>query len=58
LLIILGETKGKNMSSIFENVAVDEDTKILVHLDTKFGDIDVRYEKWIWDGVTGESLIF
>ncbi|MBU0473979.1 MAG: hypothetical protein KKF62_07420 [Bacteroidetes bacterium] len=46
------------MSSIFENVAVDEDTKILVHLDTKFGDIDVRYEKWIWDGVTGESLIF
>ena len=46
------------MSSKFENVTVDEGTKILVQLDTKFGDIDVRYEKWIWDGITGENLIF
>lgn len=46
------------MSSKFENVPVEEDTKILFELEAKLGGCDVLYNKWYWDGITAESLIF
>ena len=46
------------MSDKFENVPVEKDTKILFLTVSQFGQYDVRYEKWSWDGVLGQSLIF
>jgi len=42
----------------FLNVPVEDDTVILVSLGSKLGERDVLYQKWVWDGITGESLIF
>jgi len=42
----------------FENVPVESDTKILFQTETKFGEYEVLYQKWFWDGITAESLIF
>lgn len=46
------------MSGKFDNVPVESDTKILFQLETRFGNYDVLYQKWFWDGVNAESLIF
>ncbi|MCW3786859.1 hypothetical protein [Plebeiibacterium sediminum] len=46
------------MTDKFKNVLLDEDTKIIKQKECKVGDIDVLYQKWIWDGVLGESIIF
>lgn len=46
------------MKNKFDNVPVEEDTKILFSTIAKFGDYDVQYEKWKWDGIYGEGLIF
>lgn len=46
------------MSGKFDNVPVEEDTKILFRLEVKIGKYDALYEHWFWDGVTAESLIF
>ena len=35
-----------------------EDTKIIFEQVAKFGEYDVLYQKWFWDGVTAESIIF
>lgn len=44
--------------SKFESVPLEEDVTMNIQLDTKFGEYDVRYEKWSWDGIVAESLIF
>ncbi len=46
------------MNHKFDKVAVDTETKILFSAIQTFDGYDVRYEKWLWDGVYGESLIF
>ena len=46
------------MTDKFDNVPVEDDTKILFSTPTKFGEYDVLYQKWFWDGITAESLIF
>lgn len=46
------------MESKFKNVRVEPDTKILFQVDAKFGEYPVRYQKWYWDGIIAESLIF
>jgi len=46
------------MSDKFLNVPVDEDTEILFQAEVKLGDYDVLYQKWYWDGITAESIIF
>lgn len=46
------------MSDKFKNIPVDPDTKITYRGKYKLGEYDVLYEKWIWDGVCGESVIF
>ena len=46
------------MSNKFKSVPIDEDTKITFQLEAKLGDIDVLYQKWNWEGISAESLIF
>ena len=44
--------------SKFENVPVEEDTKILMQQEAMLGVYEVLYQKWSWDGITAESIIF
>ena len=44
--------------SKFDDVPEDEDTKIMISEKMQFGDFDVLYQKWFWDGIEAESLIF
>lgn len=46
------------MSDKFKDVPVEEDTRIRFRTEAKFGEIDVLYEKWTWEGITAESLVF
>ncbi len=46
------------MGSKFANVPVDEGTKIIHQQEAQFGDYPVLYQKWCWDGIVAESLIF
>lgn len=46
------------MDSKFESVPLDSDTKILFQEQMTFGTRDVLFQKWNWDGITAESLIF
>jgi len=44
--------------SKFCNVPVDKDTKILGEDQMKFLGYDILYQKWFWDGIYAESVIF
>jgi hypothetical protein len=44
--------------SKFNNIPGQKDTKIIFRGETKFGDFHVVYEKWEWDGILAESIIF
>ena len=46
------------MSNKFENIPVEEDTKILFSSPMKWGELDIVYEKWYWEGINAESVIF
>ena len=46
------------MTTKFSSIPVEKDTQILVQQEAKFGSYDVLYQKWYWDGITAESLIF
>ena len=46
------------MSEKFKNVLVEEGTNIIFSLEAQFGDYEILYQKWSWEGVTAESLIF
>lgn len=42
----------------FDDVPVEEDTRIKSRKLLNIDGLDARYEKWFWDGIYGESLIF
>ncbi len=44
--------------SNFDNVPVDKDTKIQLQQEMKLGEYETLYQKWYWDGITAESIIF
>ena len=46
------------MSDKFSSVPVDENTRILFRKETKIGNYDVLHEKWNWEGIKAESIIF
>ncbi|MDP2904184.1 MAG: hypothetical protein Q8N96_13940 [Methylovulum sp.] len=46
------------MNSKFTNIPVEADTKIINQLEALLGSYSVLYQKWVWDGVAAESLIF
>jgi len=44
--------------SKFNNVPVEKGTKILFQQEAVLGEYGVLYQKWSWDGVTAESIVF
>ena len=46
------------MTDKFKNLTTDEGVKILFRSPMKWGELDIVYEKWFWDGITAESIIF
>ena len=44
--------------SKFKNVPVEEDTKIIYQQEASLGEYEVLYQKWYWDGISAESIIF
>ena len=46
------------MSDKFSEVPVDKGTTILFQHEAKLGEYSVLYQKWYWDGITAESIIF
>lgn len=42
----------------FNNVPVEQDTKIIFQQEATLGEYEVLYQKWFWDGITAESIIF
>ncbi len=46
------------MNTKFANIPVERDTRILYQKEFKFGEFEVRYENWLWDGIEAESIIF
>lgn len=46
------------MKEKFKNIPVDSDTTIEEEKETQIGKLDALHQKWCWDGIKGESLIF
>lgn len=46
------------MKEKFKDISVEPDTLILLRGEIKVGETDAVYEKWEWDGIYGESVIF
>ena len=46
------------MSDKFKDLPTDEGVKILFRSPMKWGELDIVYEKWRWDGIQAESIIF
>ncbi len=46
------------LSDKFQNVPIDEDTRILTRQECRLGDYDVLFEKWSWDGIRATTLVF
>jgi len=46
------------MNDKFKDVPVDKDTKILFESTMKFDIYDILYQKWYWDNIYGQSIIF
>ncbi len=46
------------MTNKFERVPVEEDTKILYELEIPLDKYHVLHQKWFWDSITAESIIF
>ena len=46
------------LMSLFSNVPVEDDTTILSQRNIKIDNLDALYQKWFWEGVKAESLIF
>lgn len=46
------------MKRKFENIPLDEDTRILLSSQMKFGELDCLFQIWVYDSIQGNSLIF
>jgi hypothetical protein len=46
------------MSKKFENLPVEEGTRISFRTEANFGKYEVLYEMWTWEGISAESIIF
>lgn len=46
------------MSNKFKDVPLDKDTSIRDQQVIKIGEYDALHQKWFWDGIKAESLIF
>ena len=46
------------MSKKFDDMPVEEDTRVLFRQGVRLGKFEALYEMWSWDGISAESLIF
>ena len=46
------------MNNKFENIPVEEDTKIKSTKPITVNSYDVVHQKWVWGGIYAESIIF
>ena len=46
------------MTKKFEKVSVEKGTQIIFQTEAELGEYEVLYQKWYWDGVNAESIIF
>jgi hypothetical protein len=46
------------MHDKFANIPLDDQTDVLFSAKCKFGSGQVVYQKWIWSGIVGESIVF
>lgn len=46
------------MTEKFKDIPVEDDTQIIVSTEAKIAQYDVVYQKWHWDGIHAESIIF
>lgn len=46
------------MTDKFKDVPVENDTQIIFSTEAKVDQYDVVYQKWHWDGIYAESIIF
>lgn len=46
------------MNDKFKSVPVEKDTKVLSRKIIKLGDLDAQLEKWSWEGIKAQSVIF
>ena len=44
--------------NVFDNVPMDEGTRILFSEKISIGIFVVLFQKWSWDGMEGESIIY
>lgn len=52
------EAGAASLEEKFRDIPVDEDTRIISREFVKVGDLDAVREKWSWEGILGETLIF
>ncbi|MEO5787752.1 MAG: hypothetical protein ACOH2D_00405 [Gelidibacter sp.] len=46
------------MTEKFKDIPVEEDTQIIASVKANIAEYDVVYQKWHWDGIYAESVIF
>lgn len=46
------------LSEKFKNIPKDEDTRTFLRQQMKFGEFEVVFEHWKWEGIEAESIIF
>ena len=46
------------MNEKFKDLSTDEGTKIIFRSSMKWKELDIVYEKWYWEGINAESVIF
>lgn len=46
------------MNEKFKDLPVEEDTQIIASVEVHIGPLEVVYQKWYWDGIHAESIIF
>ncbi|MCG2419800.1 hypothetical protein K8089_12280 [Aequorivita sp. F47161] len=46
------------MTDKFKDVPVEQDTQIIASMEARIEAYPVLYQKWYWDGIYAESVIF
>ncbi len=46
------------MNDKFTDIPREADTKIIFTSPMRWGEFDIVYEKWYWEGINAESIIF
>jgi len=49
--------EGENMM-LFKDVPVESDTTVTAQREIMVGKYQALYQKWLWDGIVAESIIF